>query len=323
MTFPIVTDYKTAMRNAPDRFASLDVKPFFGENGDPVFMAGNFAAVFKATLNGDEAATAVKCFIRDLPDLEERYRAIARLNRRVEAPYLIDVAFLPRGVFVKSAIAPSGEYPVVTMPWIEGKTLGGVVERFCAKQYRKGLATLTRAWAGICLDLLGKGIAHGDLKHDNVLVTREGQLKLIDYESMFLPELKELRSVLLGGASYQHPRRDLRHFGRSLDHFSMLVITLSLRALTMDPGLHATFNTGENIILSRQDFLDPRRSEIVNLLLECPDALVRDWTDRLIKASRSDLIAVPGLERVLRRARRASAELVDGHVGSLFSFLHP
>ncbi len=58
-------------------------------------------------------------------------------------------------------------------------------------------ATLSRAWANMCLELLSMGIAHGDLKHDNVLVTPDGKLRLIDYDSMFTPHLRGLKSVLL------------------------------------------------------------------------------------------------------------------------------
>lgn len=308
MTFPIINDYRAAVRNAAGRFATLDVDPLPDESGEPMFMAGNFSAVFKVKLGGLEPVVALKFFIRTLPDLEKRFKVTVQIIEKAKARYLVDMAFLPSEVFVTSTIAPNGEYPVVIMPWIEGETLGFVLNRVCAKENRKGLAAITTAWANLCLDMLSKGIAHGDLKHDNVLVTPDGQLRLIDYDSMFAPPLKGLRAVLLGGASYQHPRRETRHFDRTLDHFSMLVITLSLRALTVDPSLCGTFNTGENIILGRNDFLSGGRTELMDRLLKSPDPLVRKWTALLIKVCRARSIEVPGLDRVLKAARKVPVE---------------
>ncbi|MEE8394343.1 MAG: protein kinase family protein [Rhodospirillales bacterium] len=318
MTYPNITDYRTALRNAPVRFATLEVNPVLDVNDDPVFKAGNFAAVFKASVSGVKTEVALKFFIRDLPNLEDRHHALAQVIEQTEARYLIDVGFLPGEIFVTSSIASSGEYPVVMMPWIDGENLGAVVNRFCAKGQRKGLAALTRAWANLCLDMLSKGIAHGDLKHDNVLVTPDGQLRLIDYDSMFVPSLKGSRSVLLGGASYQHPRRDIQHFDGNLDHFSILVIVLSLRALTLNPELHEIFHAGENIIFSSDDFTAVAQSGLIGRLRESPDALVRNWTNLLVKVSQSSSITVPRLGRVLQQARKATEDPMEG--GRAFSF---
>ncbi len=303
MTFPIINDYKTALKNSSHRFASLGINPTLDSSGEPVFMAGNFAVVFKATMGDDEEVVAVKCFIRDLPDLEERHKAISETITRTEASHFTDIRFFPDEIFVTSTIAPSSEYPVVTMPWIEGESLGAVVAKFCARDHQSGLAALARAWANLCLQLLADGVAHGDLKHDNVLVTPDGQLKLIDYDSMFVPALRKMDSIVLGGASYQHPRRRTEHFDNTLDHFSMLVILLSLRALSLEPDLHETYNTGENIILTHDDFVSGGRSELFAILRESPDAQVRKLTGLLIKACLSKSIALPGLVKILKVAR--------------------
>ena len=321
MAFPIISDYKDALRNAAGRFATLAVTPVLDARAEPCFVAGNFAAVFKVTVDGTDTLVAVKCFVRDLPELERRHLEIARFIELANRPYFIDVGFLADEIYVNSTIAGNGAYPVATMPWIEGRPLGSVLEKLCAKNNLKGLAALTRAWARLCIDMLALGVAHGDLKPDNVLVTPGGGLTLIDYEAMFVPRLKGLRSILLGGASFQHPKRDVRHFDDSLDHFSMLVITLSLRAITIEPALLAEFCTGENIILDHGDLLAPHQSKLIARLRESPDALVRDWTERLVKATLSDPLAVAGLTRVLKRAQKVTADPVEQNLGGLFSGL--
>ncbi|MEO5373151.1 MAG: protein kinase family protein [Alphaproteobacteria bacterium] len=330
MAFPIINDYKTAFRNAAGRFATLGLTPVLNASGAPLFMAGNFAAVFKASLSadaggeesGDHATVAVKCFIRDLPDLEKRHQAISDFAARTNPHSFIEVRFLSRELYVKSTIAGSGDYPVVVMPWIKGHTMGEVTILLAARKHQKGLAGLTRAFARMCLELLSLGVAHGDLKHDNVMVTPAGHLKLIDYEAMYVPDLKGLPSILLGGVNYQHPGRDERHFGPSLDHFSMLVTVLSLRAVTLEPELLQRYNTGENIIFVRNDFIAPHRSELFAQLAESPDSLVRDWAKRLATAATSAPNAVPGIERVLKQAEKATVDLVTGGgTGRLLSLL--
>ena len=58
------------------------------------------------------------------------------------------------------------------------------------------------------------GIAHGDLQHGNIFVV-DDELKLIDYDGMFVPRLAGCRSNELGIEHYQHPQRKEHHFGRS------------------------------------------------------------------------------------------------------------
>jgi serine/threonine protein kinase len=307
------------MSNASGRFSVLDLEPVLDADGSPVFLAGNYAVVFKVISGSEKALSAVKCFIRDIPELETRQAAIINHINKSKSRYLIDLVFLPNELFVTSSIAESGEYSVVVMPWIEGTSLGSVLKKLCGKDHRKGLAALTRALAHICQDMLSRGIAHGDLKHDNILVTPEGQLRLIDYDSMYTPQMKGMRSTQLGGASYQHPLRDTWHFDASLDRFSMLVMTLSMRALAIDPGLYERFNTGENIIFTATDFKDVMGSALFGHLRKSPDALVRAWTRALQKSCQARTIAVPGLDKILRQARNAN-EQVKTSVGGFSIF---
>ncbi|MBF0094449.1 MAG: protein kinase family protein [Alphaproteobacteria bacterium] len=306
MSFPLVTDYKGAVSNAATRFATLKLEPDMGADKAPVYMAGNFAVVFKATLKSSGKKVALKCFIRDMKGIEKRYQAISDMIQRTRAPIFINLKFLPNELYVTSTTAGNGNYPVLMMPWVEGRTMGEVIKGLCHNSKQKGLASLTRVWARLCLSMMSLGIAHGDLKHDNVLATPDANLKLVDYDSMYVPVMKGLPSLVLGGVHFQHPKRQTHHFGPNVDHFSMLVITLTLRALALEPILYARCNSGENLIFSRKDFLAPRQSKLIGHLAGSRDALVRDWTKRLIAASTSDSIAVPGLDQVLKQAEKSS-----------------
>jgi serine/threonine protein kinase len=320
MTLPLIADYKTAVANAKARFASLKVRALLDAQRHPQFLAGNFAGVFKVQ-DESGALIAIKCFTRDMPDLEKRYRALSRYLKADRPAWMVDLEYLPAELFVTSSIAAATDYPVVTMPWLDGTTLGGATATLCQRGNQRALAALTRAWAKLCHDLLARGIAHGDLKHDNVLITPDSKLKLIDYDSMYLPELKGLPATLLGGINFQHPQRNATHFDESVDHFSILVILLSLRALTFEPELLERYNNGENLILTRDDFSAPDLSGLVAKLLRSPDVHVRDWTQALVRSCQARSIAVPGLKAIVSSARKLDATAQQSRPAPLLSWL--
>ncbi|CAK0740476.1 non-specific serine/threonine protein kinase [uncultured Gammaproteobacteria bacterium] len=320
MTLPLISDYKAALINARLRFATLKVTPQLDSRRQPHFLAGNFACVFKVC-DSNGTMLAVKCFTRVMPDLEKRYRALAHFIKTAHPTSMIELHYLPSELFTTSSVAPSADYPVVVMPWIEGMTLGGAVATLCRKDNRRALGVLTRTWARLCHDLLTRKIAHGDLKHDNVIITPDSKLKLIDYDSFYLPELKGLPAPLLGGINFQHPSRDAGHFDETVDHFSILVILLSLRALTFEPTLIDNYNNGENLIFTRDDFSAPGSSELIGRLLKSPDLFVRDWSQQLVKACQSHSIRVPGIKAIITSAVNLEATAQEGGPKRLFSFL--
>jgi hypothetical protein len=320
MTLPLINDYKTAMANAKARFATLKVSPVLDPRRHPQFLAGNFACVFKA-INETGATLAIKCFTRDMPDLEKRYLTLSRFIRTAHPASMVDLQYLPDELYTTSSVASSGDYPVVVMPWLDGSTIGEATETLCRRNNRRGLAALTRAWAKLCYDLLNRGIAHGDLKHDNVIITRESKLKLIDYDSMYIDELKGLASPLVGGINFQHPLRNPGHFDSTVDHVSILVMLLSLRALTFEPSLLEVYNNGENIILTRDDFIAAERSELMSTLLKIPDFFVQDWTRQLIKGCQSKSIRIPNIKNIVMSAMKLDASPQEAGAKRLFSFL--
>ncbi|ETR64781.1 MAG: hypothetical protein OMM_15354, partial [Candidatus Magnetoglobus multicellularis str. Araruama] len=117
------------------------------------------------------------------------------------------------------------------MTWVHGKTLGKVIQELCLKNDTIQFRKIYDAWDNICKYLLENCIGHGDLKHDNIIVTPGNELVLIDYDGMYVPSLKCFTAIETGGSAYQHPKRNINDFNETLDHFSILVIKLSLYAL--------------------------------------------------------------------------------------------
>jgi hypothetical protein len=104
-------------------------------------------------------------------------------------------------------------------------------------------------------------MAHGDLQHGNVLVTPGGDLKLIDYDGMFVPAFTGLPSLEDGHPNYQHPCRQADNFGPQLDNFSAWSVYLSLVAVARDRTAWETFGFGDDCLaLRRADYVRPSGS---------------------------------------------------------------
>lgn len=155
-------------------------------------------------------------------------------------------------------------YPILKMEWVVGSTLENFVREFYAE--RASMNMLARQFKYMAEMLKTAGIAHGDLQHGNILVTGH-DLRLVDYDGMYVPALHGLQSNELGHANYQHPLRTKKHFGAYLDNFSVWSIYTSLLSISIDPALWIHLDGGDDCLLFRQkDYLDPVNSKAFQLL---------------------------------------------------------
>ena len=226
--------------------------------GVPAVHGGTYALTFAVVTSAGKFA--VRCFHKELDSLPLRYGAIERHLGRINSPYFVDCQFQPSGITTES-----GTYPIVRMEWVEGPNLAAYVADH--RHDAGALLELRFALRRLAMHLRAKGVAHGDIQPSNVIVQGDGNLRLIDYDGLFVPELVPLGSAELGQRNFQHPGRQARHFNASLDVFSFAVIDFALRALSVRPDLWDLTGSGEDAILLRAtDFTDPAHSAILALL---------------------------------------------------------
>jgi len=159
------------------------------------------------------------------------------------------------------------------MEWVQGEPLIAFIERHLGN--RSTLLSLARHWVEMVKALQQASIAHGDLQHGNVLVV-DGQLRLIDYDGMYVPALSGEGSHEVGHRNYQHPLRTESDFGPYLDNFSAWVVYVSLIALAADPGLWKQFGGGdESLLFRRPDFEEPEASDVLRALERHRDEQIR------------------------------------------------
>jgi Leucine-rich repeat (LRR) protein len=249
MLFPSISDYKEAIALS-ESFATLTyLTPEKGLFGDVYFSSGNFAVVFKMRDSRTGKLHAVKCFTREQERRTESLGQISAYLKTLKSPFIVPYTFLNEGIWVNDA-----EYPVLLMDWVEGVTLGEKVKTLCDARDTEGLHRLSVAFADMALALLAQDWAHGDLKHDNIIVRPDNTLALVDYDWCFVPSMSGQNAREIGSPCYRHPKRTAQHFDRHIDDFSILVIFLSLRALVNAPELMTQHHNGENLVLTTADF---------------------------------------------------------------------
>ncbi len=274
--WPSPQDYNESVQSPEACFADKELQGGIAEAdtlGLPRPVTGAFASVYK--LKCGKRAYAVRCFLHNVNDQRERYEMISRYVMNDDLPYTVTFEFQERGIKV------NGEwFPILKMEWVDGLTLDQYIEKKLGNKFE--LARLKNSFVEMCEDLEKAGIAHGDLQHGNIMVLRGGQLRLVDYDGMFVPEMVGMKSNELGHRNYQHPARKAQHFGPSLDNISAWIIFVSLAGLTESSDIRGMIKAGSDcLLLKQQDLVDPERSEIFQLLENHRNSDLRTYANSL------------------------------------------
>lgn len=73
------------------------------------------------------------------------------------------------------------------------------------------------------------------------MVRPSGELVLVDYDGLYLPEMEGERAREIGTEGFRHPGRSEAVFGKQIDDFPIVLISLGLRALARWPELYGRF----------------------------------------------------------------------------------
>jgi tRNA A-37 threonylcarbamoyl transferase component Bud32 len=254
MTWPTPQDYNEAIQNPASCFMDQRLKqcsPDATVLGLPRAITGAFATVYR--LSSAEKHWAVRCFLQNSPDLPKRYSELSKFVCSDDLPYTVDVHFQPQGIKIR------GEwYPILLMEWVDGLTLDQYIYENLENPTK--LDALASQFSKMMFEMRAAGIAHGDLQHGNIIIVDE-EIRLVDYDGMFVPALDGLTSNELGHNNYQHPTRSAEHFGDYLDNFSAWTILTSINCLAQDSRLWDWLSAGDECLLFRRtDFLNPLSS---------------------------------------------------------------
>ena len=270
MNYPLISEYIQSIKLSEENFSKLStLRPVLDSDGNPIMSSGNFAVVFKMEDKESGKLYAVKCFLREQEGRDASYKLIASELEYVSSTYLTPIQYLDRELFVDTAQGTDTEFPVLLMDWVDGITLDKYVRTNIDDSYRLSLMAYLFCRMGSWL--LGQEFAHGDLKPDNIMVREDGQLVLVDYDGMFVPAMRGQKARELGSVDYRHPLRTEDVFNGSIDDFSIASIALSLKAISLRPGLLSDFGAGDRLLFCARDYQNIGGSECLKAIQSLSD----------------------------------------------------
>ncbi|KVD05474.1 hypothetical protein [Burkholderia ubonensis] len=264
MAYPSLEQYNNAFNNHSIWLTDSELKAGAVATtgmGLPLAISGGFALTY--TITAGSKKYAVRCFHRESKALERRYNAISQRLSALHSPYFLDFKFQPKGIRIDG-----GEYPIVKMAWAKGETLGEFLEDNHGSP--QALGALASSLVSLSAFLEKERIAHGDIQTGNLMVSGGGAgVQLIDYDGMWIDEIKDLGSAELGHVNFQHPGRKASNpFDATLDRFSLISLWFAIEALRTDPSIWRKTNSEIDAIVFRaNDFIDPSSSTVFALLV--------------------------------------------------------
>jgi len=301
MPWPGRVDYREAIQDTNSAFKGfMDLSKstvVVNDKGLPWLESGSSACVFKLIKSNQGPTVAVRCFLRKVEDQFERYTMLKDYLKDRQIPFLVFFSYIPDCVIVNGA-----RYPIIEMEWASGECLDVFIKNNLNNPDL--LTKLAQKWRKLVADIQKIDIAHGDLQHGNVIADDHGNLRLVDYDCMFIPEFIGRPSPEIGHPNYNHPLKSTEHYNKDIDNFAALVIYLSIKALSENAELWKIYNIDDNLILSQDDYvkvINSDHSKCFEILAKSTDPEVVKLTEILKQCCSSNNTYVPSLEEILRQ----------------------
>jgi eukaryotic-like serine/threonine-protein kinase len=257
------------------------------ENGpfgaEPWMKSGGNVWFFKGYDAGGHAK-GIRVYKQDDPGRETRYRILNDYLAKKKGLRIVPFEYRNEGLLVTHEDGTRQWEPAMFPDMAKGERIDRHVEALVEAGDSKAIGKLATGWRALMTKLRAAKVAHGDLQHGNIYVHDKG-FELIDPDAMYVPGMENHWSGELGHKNFQHPKVIVgrkRVFGPDMDHFSSLVVYLSLRALEADPSLWQQRRTGDGLLLQDLDLHDPKGSAMIDALSKSASQEVRDLTAELV-----------------------------------------
>lgn len=220
--------------------------------------SGGFSVVFPCEYQGEK--WAFRCWHVTIDKAMERYKLLSTALPTYKLPYFIDFYYEDLGIVVCGT-----PYPTIRMRWIKGRNIKDYIGHNLNDSQK--IYKLASEFLEMVRALHGSSIAHGDLQHENIMVNSRGKLVLIDYDSLFIPELKGVADddTIAGKPDYQHPcRKKNKTASPKIDYFSEVVILLGILGIAKDRILWERYHVAgsDGLLFSKEDFANLKKSRI-------------------------------------------------------------
>jgi len=186
--------------------------------------AGGMSDVYKARDRILERSVALKVLrsrFGDVPELVERFHREARAVARLSHPNI--VAVIDRGV--------ADGYEFIAFEFVEGENLKTTIDRGGPLPLRRAIEVALAVAAGLAF-AHEQGFVHRDVKPQNILVTRRGEVKVTDFgiaRALASEDGMTQTGTVLGTSAYLAPEQASgRRVTPAADVYSLAVVLYEL-----------------------------------------------------------------------------------------------
>ena len=254
---------------------------------------GAMGVVFKGRDPLIGRAVAVKTItagVAESTDLLERFYREARAAGGLQHPNIVTIY----------EMAESGGAPFIAMEYLEGESLEKLIARKPALPLAAKVGYMVQACRA--LDFAHRrNVVHRDVKPANIMVTRDGMVKVVDFGIARITDTSKTQTgALLGTLAYMSPEQ-LRgqHSEASGDIWALGVVLYELLAY------QRPFN-GDNHAAVLLSILQDEPRSMRHLVPECPAALEKILSRALLKNEKQ---RYPTMEALLKDLESVSASL--------------
>ena len=275
--WPTTDQIDNAISNLKEKSTKDEIRHFqIVENmmGDPLSFPGQFARVYKMQdSKNNKKSIALRFFSKKKKGSMNRYRILHEYFESYSENNVLN--FFIGFNFLKDAVnifvnKKEYQFPIIKMDWIEGKTLEKFLKYDDEKEdnYKRKIKKLKINFKKIIDEMEHHEIAHGDLHPKNIIITKNNEIKLVDYDCLYITKFMDKNMPELGDPDCQHPNRKNFKYDHTIDRFSAFVLYFALSILEDNPEC-SDIRDGE-FIFSRADYENPEKSETFKKINELP-----------------------------------------------------
>ncbi|MGZ3844487.1 MAG: hypothetical protein ACXVBH_00430 [Flavisolibacter sp.] len=242
--------------------------------GDPWYHKSRRAIVFKADYSS--LSYAIRFFLDDDEELFRRYHEVQRYLDILAVSWKTPLEFMDDEYF-----------PAIKMEWVDGYSLAEYIDLIISQPLL--INQLQSKLVSLYQSLEQNTIAHGNLNLNNIRLARGGKdhtIKLIDYDSMFIPAFREKDSLSAGTSSFQHPMRLSSDFDEKIDRFSIWVFLTALEAFKIDASLwtkaeHYGYDKSKQVLFNYRDLAMPQQSRAFQICRKYNNEALNFYAEKL------------------------------------------
>lgn len=274
----------------------------FVEMANPRYSRGASGVVFFAEGRNGQSL-AIRFPLGNLPNSEywSRMRLISNLLSK-KSNYHKGREFIVPFEVVDRAILVNGEWiPAIVMPNLRDcKSLGDRVKEYYGMGMKDKLLEISKSLSDLGIFLESSGWDHGDISPGNIMVSSNGEIYLIDPDTLRNSGIPDSPITEMGHPCCSHPRRSGLEMEEDLFLFPLSLLILQVDYLSSKIGQHSPIypEDDDEILISEGDLQDPKGSELFQRMAE--EGFHED-VEKILKACNS--ASIPEANQILNRFR--------------------